>query len=190
MTSPRMRKILDRIYHISGGLAAASIVFIALVVCGQVIFNLIDYFAKLIIGRGFGLLIPSYVSLSGYALALATFLSLGLGLRHAAHIRVTLLESRLPPVAKRSTLLIVTFVGVAMGALFTFSFGKLAFQSFTWGDQSVGLLKISLWIPQSIMCLGMGVFLIAAIDTFIEVWHQGDSTALKPETVTETEERF
>lgn len=174
----RVRNILDWIYRISAALAAASIVAITVIVCGQVLLNLADYVAKLATGRGFGLLIPSYVSLSGYALAFATFLSLGLGLRQAVHIRVTLLETHLPQALRRRTLLVVTLVGVGLSILFVYSFVKLTLQSYQWGDQSIGLLKIPLWIPQLVLCVGMVVFLIAAIDTFIEVLHQGDSSAL------------
>lgn len=176
-----MRKLLDGLYRASGALAAASIVGITVIVCGQVALNLIDWLAKRIVGHGFGLLIPSYVSLSGYALAFATFLSLGLGLRHAAHIRVTLLEAHLPRVLRRGSLLVVTLIGIGIGVLFTSSFAQLAYQSYQWGDQSVGLLKIPLWIPQAVMGVGMAVFLVAAIDTFLEVLRHGRSPALEAE---------
>lgn len=177
-----MRKLLDGLYRVSGGLAAASVVAITLLVAGQVALNLVDFAAKIVIGHGWGLLIPSYASLAGYALAFATFLSLGLGLRRAVHIRVTLLEAHLPRALRRSTLLAVTLIGVAVGALFVLSLGQLAWQSLQWGDQSVGLLKIPLWIPQAVVGVGMVVFLIAALDTFWDVLRHGDSRALHDET--------
>src|SRR3546814_9809897 len=99
-----MRTILDGVYRISGGLAAFSLVCIAAIVFGQVVLNIIDFISMALFETSFNLLIPSYALLSGYALAFATFLSLGLGLRRAVHIRVTLVESRLPPFASRSTL--------------------------------------------------------------------------------------
>ena len=180
-----MRSVLDGVYRISGGLAAFSLVCIAAIVFGQVVLNMIDFVSMALFGTSFSLLIPSYALLSGYALAFATFLSLGLGLRHAAHIRVTLVESRLPQFARRSTLTAVALIGVATGVLLTYSLGQLALQSFMWGDRASGLLKIPLWIPQSVLCLGTSVFLIAALDTLIEVLRTGRSEALREDSPAE-----
>ncbi len=180
-----MRKLLDTVYRISGGLAAVSLLGITVIMFGQVLLNLIDYVAMSVFGRSYSLLIPSYALLSGYALAFSTFLSLGLGFRRAAHIRVTLVESRLPPRVRRGTLTAVALVGVVAGLIFTYSLGQLAFQSFMWGDRASGLLRIPLWIPQSVLCLGTAVFLIAALDTLIEVLRTGASESLRIENPAE-----
>lgn len=173
-----MRKALDTLYRVTGLLAAASLVGIVVVVFGQVMLNIIDYIATRLFGVSFGLLIPSYTALSGYALAFATFLSLGLGLRKAAHIRVTLLEVRLPRPLQRATLTAITLIAAVTGGLFTYSLGQLAYQSYQWGDRGTGLLREPLWIPQLVMCAGAAVFLIAALDTLVEVLRQGHSDAL------------
>ncbi len=173
-----MHKMLDALYRITGLLAAASLVGIVVVVFGQVLLNIIDYAATRLFGTSFGLLIPSYTALSGYALAFATFLSLGLGLRKAAHIRVTLLEVRLPRLAQRVSLTLVALLAVLIGGLFTYSLGQLAYQSYAWGDRGTGLLREPLWIPQLVMCIGAAVFLVAAIHTFFEVLRDGHSEAL------------
>src|SRR5690606_37780029 len=144
-----MRRFLDGLYRFSGGLAALSLVAIVVVVFGQVMLNINDYIALNFFNSSFGLLIPSYASLAGYALGFATFLSLGLGFRKAAHIRATLLESRLSDPARRATLTLVSLVGVGMGVLFTYGMGQLTYQSLMWGDRASGLLRVPLWIPQS-----------------------------------------
>lgn len=173
-----MRKTLDTLYLAAGWGAAGSLVGIVIVVFGQVLLNIIDFVAMHLFDTSFGLLIPSYTALAGYALAFATFLSLGLGLRKAAHIRVTLLEVRLPQPVQRINLTIITLIAVGAGALFTYSLGQVAYQSYQWGDRGTGLLQEPLWIPQLVMCLGAAVFLIAAIDTFFEVLRRGHSDAL------------
>lgn len=173
-----LRRWLDGLYAACGALAAAAIVAITVVVAGQVLLNLIGYLADLLFGKRLSLIIPSYVQLSGYALAFATFLALGLALRRASHIRVTLLEARLPQPLRRTTLLLVTLCGMAMGALFSWSFGVLVYHSFLWGDRGVGIISTPLWIPQSVLLLGVLVFLVAAIDTFVEVLRSGDSASL------------
>ena len=180
-----MRKILDGLYTISAGLAALSLASIAAIVFGQVVFNTIDYVALRFFDQSFGLLIPSYSLFSGYALGFATFLSLGLGLRKAVLIRVTLLESKLPSPIRRGTLTIIALLGVMMGVLFTYSLGVLAYESFLWGDRASGLVKVPLWIPQSVLSLGSAVFLVAALDTLQEVVRTGRSDALVVDSVAE-----
>lgn len=180
-----MRKILDGLYSISAGLAAISLVSIAVIVFGQVVFNTIDYVALHLFDQSFGLLIPSYSLFSGYALGFATFLSLGLGLRKAVHIRVTLVESRMSASIRRGSLTMIALVGVGMGVLFTYSLGVLAYESFLWGDRASGLVKVPLWIPQSVLCVGAAVFLVAALDTLVEILRTGRSEALVIESVAE-----
>jgi proteasome accessory factor A len=48
-----MRKLLDGLYRVSGALAAASIVGITVIVCGQVALNLIDWLAKRSLVEGY-----------------------------------------------------------------------------------------------------------------------------------------
>lgn len=180
-----MRTILDGLYKLSGGLAALSLACIMLIVFGQVMLNIIDFVALSLFNKSYGFLIPSYSLFSGYALGFATFLALGMGLRNAVHIRVTLLESRLPQTGRRVSLTIVALVGVIMGALFTYSLGELAFQSYSWGDRASGLVRVPLWVPQSVLFTGSLVFFIAAIDTFIEVLRYGNSHALTTQTTPE-----
>ncbi|MBF6617653.1 TRAP transporter small permease [Pollutimonas thiosulfatoxidans] len=180
-----MRKVLDGLYRFSGGMAALSLVGIVVIVFGQVVLNVVDFVALSLFNKSFGLLIPSYASLSGYALGFATFLSLGLGFRQTTHIRVTLLESKLAAPVRRSTLTIIALIGVVMGALFTYGLGQLAYQSLMWGDRASGLLRVPLWIPQAVLCVGAGVFLIAAIDTLVDMLRQGRSEALRIESAAE-----
>lgn len=173
-----MRNSLDQLYRFSGGLAAFSLVMIMVIVFGQVLLNVIDFIALKLFNKSYGFLIPSYALFSGYALGFATFLSLGLGLRKAAHIRVTLVESTLSPTLRRYNLTLVAFLGVLMGLLFTYSLGQLSYDSWRWGDTASGLIRVPLWIPQSGLALGSLIFSIAALDTFIEMLRLGQSPAL------------
>lgn len=173
-----MRNTLDGLYRFSGAVAALSLTMIMVIVFGQVVLNIIDFLALKFFNKSFGFLIPSYALFSGYALGFATFLSLGLGLRQAAHIRVTLVESTLSPRLRRSSLTVVALLGVLMGLLFTWSLGQLSYDSWRWGDTASGLIRVPLWIPQSGLTLGAFIFLIAAIDTLIEMLKLGQSPAL------------
>ncbi|WP_269901759.1 TRAP transporter small permease [Paenalcaligenes faecalis] len=174
-----MRKSLDKLYAVSGAIAALSLVLIVIIVFGQVVLNFIDFIAQKVVGKSYGLLIPSYASFSGYALGFATFLSLGLGIRRAAHIRVTLIEGTLNPRVRRWTLTIVALLGVLMGGLFSWSLGQLSYESWLWGDTATGLIRVPLWIPQSVLTIGSIIFWIATIDTFIEMLRDQQSSALR-----------
>jgi len=174
-----MKQALELLYRFSGGLAACSLLAIALIVFTQVVFNLIDFIVGWLVGGGsLGLLIPSYAQFAGYALGFATFLSLGLGFRRAAHIRVTLIESRLPKALRRSTLILVSATGMAIAGLMAWSFGHLAWESWQWGDRASGLIRTPLWVPQVVMLFGIAVFFISSLHTFAEMILTGRSDAL------------
>lgn len=174
-----MRKSLDRLYELSGAVAALSLFMIMLIVFGQVMLNTIDFIALHLIGKSYGFLIPSYAQFSGYALGFTTFLSLGLGFRKAAHIRVTLIETALKPAARRYTLTVVAFVGALLGALISYSLVDLAWQSWMWGDTATGLVRLPLWIPQSVLALGAIIFFISALDTLVDMLRYKQSAALR-----------
>lgn len=174
-----MRKSLDRLYAVSGGIAALSLVVIMLIVFGQVVLNIVGFVQQKITGESHDWLIPSYAAFSGYALGFATFLSLGLGVRRASHIRVTLIEGNLHPKVRRWTLTVVSFLGVLMGGLFSWSLGQLSYESWLWGDTASGLIRLPLWIPQAVLAVGAVVFWIATIDTFIEMLRDKQSSALR-----------
>lgn len=174
-----MRNSLDQLYRFSGFLAAVSLLAIMVIVFGQVVLNIIDFVSLKFFNKSYGLLIPSYASFSGYALGFTTFLALGIGFRHAAHIRVTLVESMLTPFAQRWTLTLVSLLGVLMGGLFTWGLGQVSYESWLWGDTASGLVRVPIWIPQSVLTLGALIFTIASLDTLIEMLRDGYSPALR-----------
>jgi TRAP-type C4-dicarboxylate transport system permease small subunit len=79
-----MRSMLDRIYTLSGALSGALILGITLIIMAQ------------IVGRWFGIVIPSTDDFSGFMLAASSFLGLAYTLKTGGHIRVSLIIQRLP----------------------------------------------------------------------------------------------
>lgn len=174
-----MRKSLDGLYRFSGFLAAGSLLAIMVIVFAQVALNVLDFFSLKLLNKSYGFLIPSYASFSGYALGFSTFLALGVGFRRAAHIRVTLIESMLKPSAQRWTLTLVALLGVLMGCLFTWGLGQVTYESWLWGDTASGLIRVPIWIPQSVLTVGALIFTIASLDTLVEMLRDGYSSALR-----------
>lgn len=61
-----IRGWLNRLYNISGWMAAACIAMICLLVVSQVVLNLVDRLSGLITGTAIGLTIPSYADFTGF----------------------------------------------------------------------------------------------------------------------------
>ena len=170
-----MRRLLDRFYGGCTVLSCISIVFIVAVVFLQVVLSTIDAAAAAVGMPGFGMMIPSYSMFSGYGLAFATFLALGPAIRRGAHIRVTLIQGRLPQSAQRVALALIALIGTIIGALMTWALVSMTYESWDFGDQSSGLVAVPLWIPQSVLCLGACAFLVACADLLVETILTGQS---------------
>jgi len=148
-----MRRLLDGVYQASGGLAAFFLFLIAATIIAQ------------IIGRFFGIALDSTES-GGFSLAATTFLGLAYTLKRGAHIRVSLLLSRLRGrVARAFELWCSGFGAAAMGFL-TWHTVLMVHDSWRFGEISPGLLAIPFWIPQLGMVIGATILTIAFIDEF------------------------
>ncbi|WP_193141301.1 TRAP transporter small permease [Meridianimarinicoccus sp. MJW13] len=159
-----MRPILDFTYRAAGGLAAAFILAIVVLVFAQVSLNLADKIAAALFGQGIGLTIPSYADFTGFFLAAATFLALAYSLREGGHIRVTLLVGRLPDRARRAVETLVVVIALGMSAFATWYVILLVYESIEFGDRSSGMVSVPLWLPQLPVALGLAILTIALAD--------------------------
>ncbi len=151
----QLRDFLNKLYLGSSLLAGTCIVLITLMILAQ------------IVGRWFGLIIPSTEDFSGYFLAAATFLALPYTFRSGGHIRVTILVNLLKGTAQRTALgfaLLVFICLITYGSYYAIAF---VYESWSFHEVSQGYISIPLWIPQSFMALGLVIFLIALIDDFL-----------------------
>lgn len=162
-----MRRALDRLYRASLVAAASALVLILLIVLVQVGFNLLDRLLQLSGTTPVGLLVPSYAEICGYLLAAASFLALGGSFRAASHIRVTLFLSRMPARLRGFADGLSLVLALAASCYFAFFLGRLTWQSMRFGDVSPGLVPIPIWLPQSVMTLGVVVLAVALAD---ELW--------------------
>lgn len=155
-----IRKALDKLYISSGAVASLLIAGICLLVCTQVIFNLITRFG----GLSVNLTIPSYGDFAGYMLAASSFLALAYTLTQGGHIRVNLVLTRLPTRARWAAEILSLFACAIVSGYVTFYMAKLCWESYEFGDLSPGIVAIPIWIPQSSVLLGMIIFTVALID--------------------------
>lgn len=150
-----MRQFLDRLYLVSGALAGLCLVLMALLILAQ------------IVGRWFGVIIPSTEDFSGFLLAAASFLALAYTLKNGGHIRVNLL------IAHLSGRLRTGFEFLALGSALllvgyaAWSVSLLVIESWEFGELTQGYIPVPLWIPQAPMALGLWILLVAVVDELV-----------------------
>lgn len=158
-----MRHALDRLYRLSGAIAALCIVAISVLVSTQVVLNLIT---KLGIG-GLNLSIPSYSDFSGYLLAAATFFGLSYTLMKGGHIRVTLVFTVIHARLRYALELVSLTIGLGISAAASYFTYLMNYQSFIFDDRSSGIVSIPIWLVQLPMSVGMTILAIAFADLLV-----------------------
>ncbi|MEJ8474669.1 TRAP transporter small permease [Roseibium algae] len=164
-----MRAFLDGLYRLAGGLAATCLVTIALMVVAQVLGRLIDGGRKLLGMEPLGLLVPSLAEFAGFLLVGASFLALASTMRMGDHIRVSILLQLVPPKFTRFFEFWCLAVSLALLTYFSWHAGLLAYDSYLYHEVSFGIIPVPLWIPQSVMTLGVTVFAISLADDLLGV---------------------
>jgi TRAP-type C4-dicarboxylate transport system permease small subunit len=120
-------------------------------------------------GRILGVLVPGADDLAGYALMGSTFLALASTLRAGGHIRVTLLVRHASPRQRQALELWCLGLGSVICAYLAWHVGDMAWDAWQFGERSTGNLSIPLWMPQSIMALGVLILTIALVDDLVHV---------------------
>ena len=171
-----MRSILDRIYTLSGALSGALILGITLIIMAQ------------IVGRWFGIVIPSTDDFSGFMLAASSFLGLAYTLKTGGHIRVSLVIQRLPARYRKLQEFFVLIVAVLLAIFMSWYLWNMVYESYIFEELSIGYIPVPLWIPQLPVSIGCSLFTIALIDELVCVSLGGRPTYQKHEEELSLEE--
>lgn len=150
-----MRRFLDNLYRLSGGLAAIFMVGVLVAV------------AMAIVTRQLGIHIGGLDAYAGYSMAAAGFLALGHTFKKGEHIRVTLLLSSLPYKGRIRLDIFALLVACLLTANLCWFSGKLVYGSFMYKDISTSDDATPLWIPQIAMFAGTLIFFISVLDETI-----------------------
>ncbi len=170
MTLPRgenrvvlmLRRLLDWGCAVSAFLACVFLFLIGALVLAQVI------------GRMFGVLVPSAIDFAAFSMAASTFLGLSWAFRSNAHIRVLLVLNNLPSRARRGAEMFNLTLAAAMTGFVALQTFKMTWISWEFGDVSIGLIPVPLWIPQSALCFGAGMACLVLIDELCRVLAGGE----------------
>ncbi len=147
-----MRKLLNRIYDISGWLACIFFVMIAVFVLANVI------------GRQVGIAFRSADEFAGYCMSASAFLGLAATFRDRIHVRVTLLIDRFNPGTKAKVDILCLAIASVLLMYLTYHVGLSTWYSYDFDEKTQGMLPMPLWIPQMGMLLGMTIFLLCCLD--------------------------
>tara|TARA_R110002096_G_scaffold64920_3_gene158020 strand:- start:8954 stop:9463 length:510 start_codon:yes stop_codon:yes gene_type:complete len=146
-----MRKLLDRLYIVSGGIAAFFLFCILLMIVIQMV------------ARWSGVVVAGLTDIAGYCMAATSFFGLGYAMHKNSHIRVELVLSGMTT-DRRAAEIICTAVSSLLAAAFAWYAIKANYVSFELAEKSQGQDEIFIWIPQLAMSIGTIVLLIALLD--------------------------
>jgi TRAP-type C4-dicarboxylate transport system permease small subunit len=150
-----LRRFLDRLYAVSGALAALCLASIAVVMLAQ---------AGL---RELGILFRGADDIVAWLCAASAFLALGYTFRHGELVRVGLLIERLPARLRRRFEIGALFLALLFVAYMTYAVIRFVYESWKFNEVAQGLIQIPIWIPQTSLVVGSLILLIAVIDEFV-----------------------
>ena len=156
-----LRPWLDRLYNLAGAFAACFLIAILVIICLQMA------------ARWIGLQFPGSTDYAGYCMAAASFFALAHTFNNGAHIRVSLLLSKLGRWRRLGELWCLGIAAV-LACFFAVYAIKSVQVSIKLHDISQGQDAMPLWIPQLAMALGTVLFAICMVDRLIRVAFGGD----------------
>lgn len=168
-----MRKALDFFYGAALAGTCLAMVTIASLVLVQVAGRVLDQLLVLLGQPRLGIAVPSLAEFGGYLFGVAAFLALAPALRSATHIRVTLLLRALGPRSDRLMTGGAIVVALALTGFVTWAMGVQSWASYQRGAMSYGMVPIRLWIPQTLMTLGLALLAVALIDELVALIRHG-----------------
>ena len=164
-----LRKFLDTLYAVSGGIASLFLIAILLIIVAQMV------------ARWTNNVLPGATDYAGYCMASASFFALAYALNHGAHIRVSLMLSALGR-HRRYGEIWVYFVA----AITATYFARFAIKANIWSEKlhdiSQGQDATPLWIPQLAMSFGSTLLAIALWDHLIRILFSDHKGVSEPDT--------
>jgi TRAP-type C4-dicarboxylate transport system permease small subunit len=156
-----MRRSLDFLYNASGFLAGLFVIAIVVLIMAQ------------IVGRWFGILVPSTEDFSGWFLGASSFLALAYTLRTGGHIRVNILIRHFGPRLRYWQEVGVLALGLALATFMAYWLVHMVWESYVFEERSRGYIAVDIWIVQIPVALGAVVFNIAMLDEFVHTIRTG-----------------
>ena len=171
------RRWLDRLFNVSGYVAAFFLAAIAGLIVAQ------------IVGRFVAVAIDA-IEVSGFCMAASTFFGLAATLRRGVHIRVNLLLRGLRGRGKRAVELWCTGAGAIAMSYFATQAVLMVYDTFRFGEVTKGLIIMDLWIPQAAMAAGVAVLAVALADEFVAALRGAEPSYVSADPMSHLEEQM
>lgn len=167
-----VRRGLDAVYALGGGLAALCVLTILL---------LMLYAAA---GRAFDWRVSWVNDVVSWLCAAAAFMGMAFSFRNGDFVRVTLvLEWVSPGVRRRLEVMSLAIAAVAIAYL-AFWAARFTYESWEFNDIAGNMVAIPIWIPQMSFVIGTAILLLAVLDECVNA-----ARGHKPTYVARVEER-
>ncbi|TXR53826.1 TRAP transporter small permease [Reinekea thalattae] len=147
-----MRQVLDRFYSLTAVLSGLCIVAICLVILARVV------------GRWFGVEVPSSDDFAGFLLVAGSFFGLAYTFRQGGHIRVSLVISKLSTRWQKRADIFVLVLASLLTLYLSWYLFFITYESYLFEEVSSGYVPVPLWLVQFPMGFGMLSLAIAIID--------------------------
>ncbi|KPQ24416.1 MAG: hypothetical protein HLUCCA13_09175 [Halomonas sp. HL-48] len=157
----------DKLYRLGAWGAALCMIAICSLIAFQVFFRMVD---ALLVMAGIARLnisITGVSEMASYLLVGATFLGLAYTFVHHAHIRMTLVISRLPSALRVWFEVFGLIVAITLSLLLCYGLIALARESLAYNDVSSGFMSIPLWIPQTVLATSVALLCLALIEALL-----------------------
>ena len=110
----------------------------------------------------------------GYGLAAVVYLALAHSLNQGGLIRVDLVFSRLPTRVRRLSEITIILVAFAAMLFVTYFVGRSVLKHYERGTVSWTIAEVPFWIPEGIVLLGIGLFLLQLVAYLLRMLAGGD----------------
>jgi TRAP-type C4-dicarboxylate transport system permease small subunit len=150
-----MRRFLDRLYAVSGALAALCLASIAAVMLAQALM------------RELGMLFRGADDIVAWLCAGSAFLALGHTFRRGELVRIGVVIDRLPLRARRAVAIAALGVAVLFAGYMVYAVVRFVYESWQFHEVAQGLIQIPIWIPQMSFVLGALILFVAVLDEFV-----------------------
>ncbi len=163
-------RVIDRLSSMAAMLAAAIVVYMVAHIGLEIVLRAIFSTSTFVTDE-----------FVGFAVAAATFLSLGEALRKEKLIRIGILISRLPRTWRILSFLLIAALGAGtVGFLARYIWRTLA-RDFTRGTVSTSIAEIPIWIPTAFVFAGLVIFLLQLLAEVLRSLAPGATSPRHPE---------
>ncbi len=156
-----MRRLLDALYRLGGGVAALCVLAILVLMVWASVGRLMEWRV-------------SWVNdVVAWLCAAAAFLGMAYSFRNGDFVRVTLLLEAVPKGARRALEIISLAVATATIGYLAYWAARFTWESWEFNDIAGNMVPIPIWMPQMSFVVGALIFLVAVLDELVAVLRGG-----------------